>query len=148
MLAVSYVAAALHAKMLLDKGESRSDVEVKIVNTATTVMILGVLISLFAWPAGKTTWYQSKLFKPAYDLSCKYMKAPPGYKPPRGVKADDYYRPIRCTLIAAITSIICGVLAGVVVRATKDSLVNQSGGGGRGGPPAGGPKSPWSGRSY
>ena len=145
MLAVSYVGAMIHAKILLQKGDS--DVETKITNTGASIMVLGVLISLACWPAGKA-WYKSDLFAPAYKLSSQYLKANPK-DIPKGAKAaaeaESYYVKIRQVLIGSLTSIICGILAQLIIKSQAKSIVGNSG---SSAPMSKGPKSPWSGQSY
>jgi len=145
LLACSYAGAAVHAKMLLSKGENKSDVETKIANTAASIMVLGVIAALALWPASKP-WHKSALFGPIYKVTCNYIK--PDLKSiPKGQEKDAEKMDviIRKILIGSIVSILCGVLAQVIIKTQAGSLA--SGGGGASSVPKG-HRSPWSGSSY
>ena len=144
LLACSYAGAAIHAKMLLSKGESKSDVETKITNTGASIMVLGVILTLVLWPPGKP-WFKNELFGPIYKLSCKYIKTDPK-SIPKGqmAEAEKMNAIIRKILIGSIVSILCGVVAQVIIKSQAGSLAE--GGGGSSVPK--GPRSPWSGQNY
>ena len=141
-LAAGWFAAFVHGQALTRSGTPKPEAEKKIVDTGSGVAIIVIVISLLVWPKGKP-WYTNAVFKPLYNISAQFLKPPAGPPPPGTTKAqlEATYVPIRATLLGAITCIVVGVAAGVLVKSSKDQML----GGSRAAKPANkkGYASPW-----